>query len=78
MASRSSRFSHREDADSLLATTLEINRSAGRQCEGEVIRVDGAPEIARCPRNPSAPAQVVGYRCFGCGEIHDAREGVSS
>ena len=61
--SKSSAFSHREDAESLLAAYQSIQPGV----VGEVVRVEGKSEIRRCC--PGYPAQAKGGRCFGCRRI---------
>lgn len=70
MASRSSTWSHYADAKAFLESSLEINRSAGRPCEGEVVEVAVRAEIVR--HCEGAEAQAVGARCPKCREIVEA------
>lgn len=64
LSATSSAFSHREDAEAFLASSIEINASAGRVVEGSVVESKRRPEIIRhCEGHP---AQAIGGICFGC------------
>ena len=58
--SRSSVFSHREDAESLLSVYQSIQPGV----VGEIKFTSAKSEIRRCC--PGYPAQVAGMPCFGC------------
>lgn len=62
---RSSRWGSAEEAASALEQHLEVNRGAGRPCDGEVRRSHLPPEIfAHCP---GGLPQAIGGKCFECG-----------
>lgn len=64
MRSESSPFSHRDDAETFLAASIENNRSDRRKVEGEVVPSNKEPRIKR--HCAGYPAQAVGAVCFGC------------
>lgn len=69
--SRSCKWQRESDAAQSLATALDINRQAGRPCDGRVISVDDVAElVVHCGEHP----QSVGGRCFGCGKIITAED----
>lgn len=62
--SQSSRFGSESDARLFLETALDINKSAGVKCEGDVFPSSLPPEIfAHCE---GTWAQAIGGLCFGC------------
>jgi len=72
LESRLSAWELREEAELFLSGALEVNRAAGRPCEGEVIECADAPEIFRhecAPGRFSPYAQARGGHCPTCKRI---------
>lgn len=72
MASRSSAFDAREDAELRLESALEINRAAGRPCDGEILETNDRAEILHhecAPGRFSSHSQARGCKCPSCGHV---------
>ena len=65
---RTSRWERREDAETRLQQTLELNAT---HCQGEIVESPLYPEIfTHCGTMP----QAIGGKCFRCGKLLTAAD----
>jgi len=72
LSSTTSAFADYDDCARRLSAALDINRGAGRPCDGEVYETGDPPDIYRHECTPGRFARIAtarGCRCPDCGAI---------